>query len=148
MTRFYARQFSSDGIPLVAMRTPNGDKVLIEISVELSKALDDMQREAWRIDRREARHTLSLDAMFPCVAIADEGVNPETVLVRRCDSKRLLRALASLPATQLRRLLLYAIAQVPVKDIAFHEGCSERAVKYSLAKAREKMKKFLSGDFT
>lgn len=39
---------------------------------------------------------------------------------------------------------MHAVAQLPVKEIARREGCSERAVKYSLAKARKRMRELLA----
>lgn len=61
-------------------------------------------------------------------------------LLSKCRRGELVSALVQLPAVQLRRLLMHAVAQLPVKEIARREGCSERAVKYSLAKARKRMK--------
>ena len=57
--------------------------------------------------------------------------------------KTLRLALSELSSAQLRRLLMHAVAQLPVREIARREGCSERAVKYSLARARRKMKEIL-----
>ena len=111
---------------------------------EVADALRDMQREAWRIDRREARHTLSLDAMGTSVASTGPESDPGIALMRRCRTDELAAALSRLPAVQLRRLLMHAVAQLPVREIARREGCSERAVKYSLAKARKRMKGILS----
>jgi|GEM_PF-7017873 len=48
MARFYARQASPDGAPLVSIKRPDGSRVLVGVSVEVSEALVDMQREAWR----------------------------------------------------------------------------------------------------
>lgn len=93
-----------------------------------------MRREAWRIERREARHTLSLDAMGTSVASTGPESDPGFALMRRCRADELAAALSRLPAVQLRRLLVYAVARLPVREIARREGCSERAVKYSLAR--------------
>lgn len=47
----------------VTVAFPGGARVSVEVTDEVASALRDMQRETWRIERREARHTLSLDAM-------------------------------------------------------------------------------------
>ena len=61
----------------------------IAVGRDVAEALDDLQREWWRIERREARHTLSLDAMLPQV-LADPSSNPEEMLARRYESRRWL----------------------------------------------------------
>ncbi|WP_354003350.1 sigma factor-like helix-turn-helix DNA-binding protein [Collinsella tanakaei] len=43
-----------------------------------------------------------------------------------------------------RRLLRHAVVRLPVREIARREGCSERAVKYSLARARRRMRALLT----
>ena len=148
MARFYGRGpvggASADRASIV-VKVPDGSRVAVEVTAEVSAALEDMQREAWRIERREARHTLSLDAMAP-PAVPPDPV-PLSLLVSRCDRERLAAALARLPAVQLRRLLMRAVAQLPIGEIARREGCSERAVKYSLARARKYMKEILSEGF-
>ena len=124
-----------------------GARVSVEVTDEVADALRDMQREAWRIERREARHTLSLDAMDSFVPSAGPESEPGFGLLSKCRRGELAAALAQLPAVQLRRLLMHAVAQLPVREIARREGCSERAVKYSLAKARRKMKEILPEGF-
>lgn len=49
-----------------------------------------------------------------------------------------------LPPIQLRRLLVRAVAQIPVKEIALRERCPERAIKYSLTRAKTRMRILLA----
>ena len=145
MARFYDRELVggvADCAPII-VKVPDGSRVAVEVTADVSVALEDMQREAWRIDRREARHTLSLDAMDASVASTGPESDPGFALMRRCRTDELAAALARLPAVQLRRLLMHAVALLPVKEIARREGCSERAVKYSLARARRRMRELL-----
>lgn len=95
---------------VVNVAGPGGASILVEVDSTVAGALEDMRREAWRIERREARHTLSLDAMGTCTAVADERMSPEAVLMRRCDSDGLLKTLTLLSPVQLRRLLMHAVA--------------------------------------
>ena len=131
----------------VTVAFPGGARVSVEVTDEVASALRDMQRETWRIERREARHTLSLDAMDSFVAAAGLESDPASGLLDRCRTDELVAALAQLPAVQLRLLLMRTVAQLPVREIARRERCSERAVKYSLAKARRKMKEILPEGF-
>lgn len=107
-------------------------------------ALEDMRREAWRIERREAWHTLGLDAMGPSAASTGPESDPGFALMKHCRADELVGALDQLPEVQLRRLLVHAVARLPVREIARREGCSERAVKYSLARARRRMRALLT----
>ena len=60
------------------------------------------------------------------------------------DRDELVAALSRLPKVQLRRLLMHTVVRLPVREIARREGCSERAVKYSLARARRRMRALLT----
>lgn len=149
MARFYGCDSDDQGKRVVSVATgcSDGAQISVEVTDEVADALRDMQREAWRIERREARHTLRLDAMDSFVAVAGLESDPASGLLDRCRTDELVGALAQLPAVQLRRLLMRAVAQLSVREIARREGCSERAVKYSLAKARRKMKEILPEGF-
>ena len=144
MGRFYEQNPS---MTTVLVRRPNGTSKSVEVSKSVYTALEDMQREYWRTERREARHTLSLDAMETQIAIAEVGSDPVERLIDEYNRRCLARALSSLSTIQLRRFLMHAVAQVSIKEIAAQESCSERAVKYSLSKARKKMRKVLSRGF-
>ncbi|WP_346675904.1 sigma factor-like helix-turn-helix DNA-binding protein [Enorma phocaeensis] len=122
----------------------DGPRAFVEVGEAVADALRDMRREAWRIERREVRHTLGLDAMGPFAASTGPELEPGFGLLSKCRTDELAAALAQLPAVQLRRLLMHAVAQLPVREIALREGCSERAVKYSLARARRRMRALLT----
>lgn len=119
-------------------------RAFVEVGAAVAVALEDMQRETWRIERREARHTLRLDEMGQFAASTGPESDPGLALMRRCRTDELVAALSQLSAVQLRRLLMHAIARLPVREIARREGRSERAVKYSLARARERMRALLA----
>ena len=53
--------------------------------------------------------------------------------------------MATLSDTQQRRFLLHYDHGLSYEQIARIEGCSERAVKYSVSAARELLKKFFEG---
>ena len=105
----------------VTVAFPGGARVSVEVTDEVASALRDMQRETWRIERREARHTLSLDAMDSFVPSAGPKSEPGFDLLSKCRKGELVAALAQLPAVQLRRLLMHAVAQLPVREIALRD---------------------------
>lgn len=71
---------------------------------------------------------------------------PETVedaVSRNMEYELLHRAIAKLPEIQRRRLLLYFFGELTYEQIAELEGCTKRAVKFSVDIAIEKLKKDL-----
>lgn len=134
---------SEGGACAVTVFLPKGRFVRVEVTKEVMDALDELQREWWRIERREARHVLYLEIMPPSMALADRADGPEALMLRKQEINDLHRALEALSKTEARRLLLYAVEGISVKGVAQIEGCSERAVKYSLAHARRKLHKLL-----
>lgn len=127
----------------VTVSLPKGRFVRVEVTGEVMDALDELQREWWRIERREARHALYLEIMPPSMALADRADGPEALMLRKQEADELRRALEMLSEKEARRLVLHAVEGISVKGIAQIEGCSERAVKYSLAHARRKLRKIL-----
>lgn len=140
------RALSAEGDLLVEMRVPGGIYVSVAVEREVKEALDDLQREWWRIERREARHTLSLDAMLPLIMV-DASAGSESLLLEKHAAKQLASAVSMLSPVQARRLLMHELSLLPIREIAEREGCSERAVKYSLNKARKKLREILGDDF-
>lgn len=117
----------------------------VEAPREVCDLLDDLQREYWRLERRESRHAWHLEDMSEG-DIPGEGrvETPEQALMRQVERTELREALESLPLTARRRFLLHHLEGVPVKVLARLDGCSDRAIKYSLALARKRLREFLS----
>lgn len=71
---------------------------------------------------------------------------PETVedaVSRSMEYELLHRTIAKLPEVQRRRLLLYFFGELTYEQIAELEGCTKRAVKFSVDIAIEKLKRDL-----
>ena len=109
--------------------------------------IEELQREFWRTERREARHSLSLASMDEAAfSESNPEKDPERVLVERLESEALLRAFQQIPAVQRRRFLLRHLVGMPTARIAEIEGCSDRAVRRSIGLARENLREILSSD--
>lgn len=65
----------------------------------------------------------------------------EETVSQRMEYKRLHKAISKLPEIQKRRLLLYFFGEMTYEQIADLEGCTKRAVKFSVDIAIEKLKK-------
>ena len=69
---------------------------------------------------------------------------PESIeekVSRNIEYELLHKAIAKLPEIQRRRLLLYFFGEMTYEQIAALEGCTKRAVKFSVDIAIEKLKK-------
>lgn len=147
MTRFYGKRIDEDGSEpryLVTIAC-NGVATEIEVAKIVYDALDEMQREHWRLERRESRHTRHIEMMterdLPRTAYAKD---PEQLLIEQVEATEIKTALRSIPILQQRRFLLRHLIGLTIKQIAEIEGCSDRAVKYSLVLARENLRNLLS----
>ena len=147
MTRFYdTRAFEERGSPyyFASFYRPYKGIVEIEVSEELHDALIELQREFWRLDKRESRHTLHLEAMTENVLPTHKlPLDPATILVARCDTDKVCEALGQISLVQRRRFLMRHLDGLSIKQIAFLEKCSHRAIAYSLASTRKKLQELL-----
>ena len=88
------------------------------------------------------RHLTELDTEEDLIGhrIADLSEPVEDRVHRRMMYDKLHEAIAQLPNTQRRRLLLYFFGEYTYEQIAQMEGCSKRAVKFSVDIALRKLK--------
>lgn len=116
----------------------------VEITPELSVVLDELQQEHWRLEKREQRHCVHLDAIPEYLLPIDYLQEiPENEIVRNESKEQLAHALLQIPEKQRRRMILRYVYDLPIKKIAKIEDCSERAVKYSIRLAKENLKDIL-----
>ena len=89
MTRFYERGNMDEvrGEYRVVVRTPDGKRVEIDLPRRVFEEIEELQREFWRTERREARHSLSLASMDEAAfSESNPEKDPERVLVERLES--------------------------------------------------------------
>lgn len=68
--------------------------------------------------------------------------NVEEIVLDKLLTEQLHRAIDALPSKQKRRLVMHYFDDMTFQEIASKEGCSERAVEYSVHNAIQKLKKF------
>ena len=147
MGRFYEWKTVGDGSDrcVVTIKTDARNAREVEAPREVCNLLDDLQREYWRLERREARHSWHLEGMSEGDLLNGEcAETPEEALMRQVELAELRRALGKLPHVARRRFLLHHLEGLSVRTLARIEGCSDRASKYSLALARKKLRELLS----
>ena len=130
--------YEKDGQTFIAFEDGQGENHRFGISRELYEAFDKFELEDVRYLNRFSRYT---EQMLESMASEDESV--EEIVFRKFQKKQLHKAMGKLPKKQKRRLLLHYFYGMNYKEIAEIEGCSVRAVGYSLQKAVKELKKIL-----
>jgi RNA polymerase ECF-type sigma factor len=118
------------------LQTLETDKVLYDLfnrfELEDISYLNKVSRHIEHSELTEA--TLNDRAFY-------KQVNLEEVVSRNMECELLHRAISKLPELQKRRLILYFFGDMTYEQIAKVEGCTKRAVKFSVDIAIEKLKK-------
>jgi len=118
----------------------------IEVSDEVAEVLraDKLYEAAHRrrITRNKAQYSIDLDDGIEYSACLSEPT-PQELLERKEAFCRLCRALHSLPETQGRRIDACIILGKSVQEVADAEGVDESAVRRSIKRGLQSMKKYL-----
>lgn len=129
---------------IVRVKTDRYDEVDIPVDREVFDAINELQRELWRLERRESRHCVHIDAIPDCYIPHEQlSVDPEDQILAAFESKNLKSALTQIPDKQRRRFLLYHEYGMSSSAIAEIEGCSERSIQYSLNLAKRNLRDIL-----
>ena len=111
---------------------------------ELEEALVELQREQWRLQKRESRHSIHIESLSENSLPKDAyPKSPEAILIERFESQCIAMALKELPPIQFRRVVMRHLIGISPSSIAKREGCTVRAVNGSLALAKEHLRESL-----
>lgn len=121
-------------------------KQCMEISKALFEVFDRFELEdisyMHKVDRHYEQSEQTEEAINRRATMPQELV--EETVAQQIEVEALYRAIAQLPETQRRRLVLYYFGELTYSQIAELEGCTIMPVKRSIDKAIEKLKIFLS----
>lgn len=121
----------------------DGNAVLhrIEINFDIYSTLFELNKIDRNLTRSDERNLENLD-------LTEEGLSNrslikqkkvEDIVLEKEMKAELWNAIGELPDIQRKRLLLYYDYGFTLKEIALLEGCSIRAVKYSIDNAKKKL---------
>lgn len=132
----------------VSFTDGDGEFQRVEINFDIYVALFELNkkdRNLTRSDERNLEHSELTDEKLIRRAFEKPKGIEEMILEKEME-KLFWTAIGELPGVQRKRLLLYYDYGFSLKEIAFMENCSIRAVKYSIdiakKKLEEKIKKF------
>ena len=134
----------------LSFKDSSGIKRRVEIDKALFDAFDSFELDDLSFMNEVDRHyeqseqsewTLARRAIQP-----QESV--EETVFQRVDTDKLYKAIAELPETQRRRLTLHFFGELTYEQIAEMEGCTKRAVKFSVDLPSKNLKNFSGLDYT
>lgn len=112
------------------------DKVLYELFNRFElEDISHLNRVSRHIEHSELTEASLNERAFYKAESLEESVS------RSIEYELLHKAISKLPETQRRRLLLYFFGEMTYEQVAELEGCTKRAVKFSVDLAIEKLKK-------
>lgn len=135
---------TEDGRHWLTFSDGQSDQHHFEISAAVFELLDSFELDDLsylnELDRHYEQSELTEASLY------DRAVHrPATVeesALQSMEYAKLHRAISELPEIQKRRLILYYFQGLTYEQIAGMEGCTKRAVKFSVDIAVEKLKKF------
>lgn len=130
--------------PFYFIRFKDGQGIehMLDIGKELFDAFDQFELDdisyMHKVDRHFERNSLSDETLMERALHLPESV--EENVFRKIEFEHLCDLIATLPPTQRRRLILYYFGDCTYERIAEMEGCTKRAVKFSVDIALKKIK--------
>ena len=123
----------------------NGTHHRMEIDSELFEALDQFELDDISFMNEVDRHYEQSEQTEASLSrrATEQQETVEDEVQRLMEAEALHKAIAQLPETQRRRLVLYYFGNFTYEQIAEMEGCTKRAVKFSVDIAIEKLKEIL-----
>ena len=101
MARFYESRNIDDSQAQyrIVVRTPDGKRTEINLPRQVFEGIEELQREFWRTERRETRHSLHLASMDEAsLAPNNPEKDPELIFMEKLESEALFQAFQQIPA--------------------------------------------------
>ncbi len=135
---------TEDGRHWLTFSDGQGNRHHLEITAAVFALFDSFELDDLSYLNEVGRHYEQSELTE--ASLYDRAVHrPATVeesALQSMEYAQLHRAISELPETQKRRLTLYYFQGLTYEQIAGMEGCTKRAVKFSVDIAVEKLKKF------
>lgn len=155
---YYLSSDKKNNVYIVTISSGDMNKdIEVNITREVFELMDDLERNEARLIQQDKRHlTPSLYAIGNDEDDLTQEEKMEVVfykkgnkktksleekVIEKIENEKLSNALSSLSDLHRRRILLYFKHNLSFSQIAEIEGCSKMAVKYSIDKALEELRK-------
>ena len=129
----------------VSFPDSQGVQICMEISKVLFDTLDQFELIDLSVlnemDNHFEQSELTEESLSKRAAVQQEPL--DELVFQKLQHQKLHKAISKLPELQRRRLVLYYFGGYTYEQIARIEGCSKVAVKYTIDKAIDTLKKYL-----
>ena len=140
----YTISTTEDGRHWLTFLDGQGDRHHVEISAAVYALFDSFELDDLsylnEVNRHYEQSELTEASLYD--RAVHRPVTVEESALQSMEYAQLHRAISELPEIQRRRLILYYFQGMTYEQIAGMEGCTKRAVKFSVDIAVEKLKKF------
>lgn len=147
----------SNNIYVVTITNDNGE-IRVSVTKELFDLLDELEKEEAKLIQQDKRHLLQVIKyttpenneqleqdeileIFLYKKAKEKPISLEDKVMEKIENEKLDQAINSLSEMQRRRILLHFKHDLSFSQIGEIEGCSKIAVKYSIDKALEELRK-------
>lgn len=137
--------------------TISNKDINVRITKEVFDLMDELEKNEAKLIQRDKRHLVfnkyvieqneesltheEIMEVFFYKRAKDKPKSLEDKVIEEIENKKLYKALHSLSNLHRRRILLYYKHNLSFSQIAEIEGCSKVAIKYSIDKALEELRK-------
>lgn len=146
-----------NNIYIVTITNENGE-IRVSVTKELFELLDELEKDEAKIIQQDKRHLiqalkytisedneqLEQDEILEIILYRkakEKPISLEDKVMKKIENEKLNQAINSLSEKQRRRILLYFKHNLSLSQIAKIEGCNKMAVKFSIDKALEELRK-------
>ncbi len=118
----------------ISFTDSKGNNQLLKISDELYNAFNQFELQDKKIMNEYDRHTEHIEQtdemLYKKVKIINNSL--EEMVINKIFYENILNEIDKLPEIEKRRLKKYFFQNKTLKEISIEEGCSPRAIKYSI----------------
>lgn len=134
-----------NGTYYISFTDGQGNAQKLVVDAELYELFDGFELEDISHMNIVSRHWEQLELTEAALQrrAIDQPESIENFVAKRIKYQKLHTAIAQLPELQRRRVLLYYFGGYTYEQIAEMEGCTKRAIKFSVDIALENLKNFL-----
>jgi len=131
---------------IVTVFHDNGNSIDVVVSELFYETLEELAKQDRRISRQIERHNeyseLTDESLYNRACFKPKPI--EDVVIDALLAEQVVAIVKTLPPLQVRRFVLRNILGLTYPQIASLEGCSARAVKGSVDRATEKIRRILN----
>lgn len=129
---------------LIKFQDVNNSNNVVEVSREIYQAFNEFELSDLSQMNKFDRHIehLKLDENVLNSKMRNQQISIEDAIIKKMELQKLHNLILKLPQIQKRRITMYFLKEMTLKEIAQKEHCSIRAIQYTINIALKNLKNF------